>query len=129
MIRSILIFSVVFFFLFLVFFSLHDFYLENQDIKLPFSLKKVYIFHVCFSLLICTNFLIFSTVDKIFEQLGFIYLGTIVLKLLLFCIIFYTSLFTVVELSFVARLSLFIPMIVFLLTEAVFVAKLLKKKQ
>ena len=128
MIRSILIFSVVLFFLFLVFFSLHDFYLENQDIKLPFSLKKVYIFHVCFSLLICTNFLIFSTVDKIFEQLGFIYLGTIVLKLLLFCVVFYQSLFTE-ELPFIARLSLFIPMIIFLLTEAVFVAKILRKKQ
>ena len=129
MIRNILIFSITFLFVFLVSFYLHNFYIEKQQIILPFTLKKVYLFHLIFSLLICTNFLLFSTVDKIFEQLGFIYLGTIVLKLLLFCIIFYTSLFTVVELSFVARLSLFIPMIVFLLTEAIFVAKILNKKQ
>lgn len=128
MIKSILVFSVVFFFLFLVSFSLHNFYIENQQVILPFSLKKVYLFHLIFSLLICANFFLFSTVDKIFEQLGFIYLVTIVLKLLLFCIIFYKSLFTE-ELSFIARISLFIPMIVFLLTEAIFVAKILKKKQ
>jgi hypothetical protein len=71
---------------------------------------------------------LFSNVNKIFEQLGFIYLVTIVLKLLLFCLIFYKSLFAE-ELLFIARISLFVPMIIFLLTEAVFVAKILKKKQ
>lgn len=129
MIKSILVFCVVFFFLFLISFSLHQYYIENQAIILPFSLKKVYLFHLVFSLLICTNFLLLSTVHKIFEQLGFIYLGTIVLKLILFSLIFYKSIFTEEELTFSARISLFIPMIVFLLTEAVFVAKVLNKKQ
>lgn len=128
MIRNVLIYTIVFFFLFLVFFSLHNFFIENQQIVLPFSLKKVYLFHLGFSLLICANFLLLSTVDKIFEQLGFIYLGTIVLKLILFCLIFYKSIFTEEKLSFAARISLFVPMIVFLLTEAVFITKILKKK-
>ncbi|MCL7752372.1 DUF6168 family protein [Polaribacter sp. Z022] len=129
MIRSILVFTIIFFSLFLLSFSLHEFVIENQQINLPFSLKKVYLFHLGFSLLICVNFLIFSTVNKIFEQLGFIYLGTIVLKLILFSIIFNNPLFSEEGLSFQARLSLFIPMIVFLLTEAILVAKILKKKQ
>ncbi|KGL62563.1 DUF6168 family protein [Polaribacter sp. Hel1_85] len=129
MVKSILVYSFVFFSLFLLCFSLHNFFLENQQIILPYSLKKVYLFHLGFSLVICINFLVFSTVDKIFEQLGFIYLGTILLKLLLFSLIFYKSIFTEEGLPFVARLSLFIPMIVFLLTEAIFVAKILKKKQ
>ncbi|WP_298882769.1 DUF6168 family protein [uncultured Polaribacter sp.] len=129
MIRSILVFTIIFFSLFLLSFSLHEFVIENQQINLSFSLKKVYLFHLGFSLLICVNFLIFSTVNKIFEQLGFIYLGTIVLKLILFSIIFNKPLFSDEGLSFQARLSLFIPMIVFLLTEAIFVAKILKKKQ
>ncbi|MGJ8744357.1 DUF6168 family protein [Polaribacter sp.] len=129
MIKSILVFTAVFLFLFFVSYSLHEFFIKNQDIILPFSLKKVYIFHLVFSLLICTNFQIFSTVDKIFEQLGFIYLGTILLKLMLFSLIFYTSIFATETLEFTARLSLFIPMIVFLLTEAIFIAKILKKKQ
>ena len=129
MIKSIFVFSVVFFFLFLISFSIHEYYIDNQEIVLPFSLKKVYLFHLGFSLLICTNFLLLSTVHKIFEQLGFIYLGTIVLKLILFSLIFYKSIFTEEELTFAARISLFIPMIVFLSTEAFFVVKILNKKQ
>ena len=129
MIKQILIFSTVFFFLFLISFSLHQFFIENQEILLPFSLKKTYLFHLTFSVLICTNFLLFSTVDKIFEQLGFIYLGTILLKLVLFSIIFYKSIFTEESLSTIARISLFVPSIIFLLTEAIFIAKILNKKQ
>ncbi|MCL7762179.1 DUF6168 family protein [Polaribacter sp. Z014] len=129
MIKTLLVFSIVFFTLFLLSFSLHSYFIENHHIILPYSLKKIYIFHLVFSLLICSNFLIFSTVDKVFEQLGFIYLGTILLKLTLFSAIFYKSIFTEAGLSFYARLSLFIPMIIFLLTEALFVAKILKKNQ
>ena len=129
MVRSILIYTIVFFSLFLISFSVHEYFIEHQKITIPFSLKKVYLFHLGFSLVICVNFLIFSNKEKIFEQLGFIYLATIVLKLILFCAIFYKSLFLEKELTFVAKLSLFIPMIIFLLTEAIFVAKILKKKQ
>lgn len=129
MIKNLLLYTFVFFSVFFISFFLHDFFLEKQALILSFSLKKVYIFHLGFSLLICSNFLVFSTVDKIFEQLGFIYLGTIVLKLILFCIIFYKSIFAEESLPFFARLSLFIPMIIFLLTEAFFVAIILKKKE
>lgn len=129
MIKSLFLYATVFFSLFFLSFFLHENYIEKQAIILPFSLKKVYLFHLGFSLLICSNFLIFSTVDKIFEQLGFIYLATIVLKLIIFCIIFYNPIFTVEDLSFDARFSLFIPMIIFLLTEVLFVTKILKKKE
>ena len=127
MIKNILLYTVVFFFLFIVFFSIHSFYIENQNVILPFSLKGIYVFHFGFSLLVCSNFLFLSFFQKFSEQLGFIYLVTIVLKLLLFCILFYKPLFTEANLSFVARVSLFIPMLIFLFTEAVFIAKILKK--
>ncbi|WP_397444805.1 DUF6168 family protein [Polaribacter sp. R77954] len=129
MIKSILLYTLVFFTIFFVSFFLHDNYIQNQHIILPFSLKKVYLFHLGFSLLICTNFLLFSIVDKIFEQLGFIYLATIVLKIVLLCIVFYNPIFTKDDLSFNSRIALFIPAIIFLLTEAIFVAKILMKKQ
>lgn len=129
MIKNIFLYAFVFFSLFFLSFYLHENYLKKQELILPFSLRKVYLFHLGFSLLICSNFLIFSNVDKIFEQLGFIYLATIILKLIIFCIIFYNPIFIEENLSFNARLSLFIPMIIFLLTEAIFVAKILKKKE
>jgi len=129
MIKSIVGFTFIFFFLFLVSLSLHELYLENKQLILPFSLQKVYLFHLVFSLVICSNFLVFSTAAKVFEQLGFIYLSTILLKLILFSIIFHKTIFSEEGLPFSARLSLFIPMLVFLLTETVFVTKILKKKQ
>ena len=128
MIRSVLLFSAVFFIVFIIGFSIHDFFIQKEQISLPFSLKKVYLFHLIFSLIICINFLIFSSFNKFFEQLGFIYLGTILLKLTLFCLLFYTSIFTQEQLALSSRMSLFIPVVLFLITEATIVAKILKKK-
>jgi hypothetical protein len=129
MIKKILIYSFVFFSLFFLSFSLHEYFLENQLNSLPYSLRKVYVFHLAFSLLICINFEAFSSVDKVFEQLGFVYLFTLFLKIILFCAVFYKPIFQEENLSQIARTSLFIPMIIFLLTEAVFVAKILIKKE
>lgn len=129
MIRTVLLYSLIFFSLFFISFQTHEFFIEKQETILPFSLKKIYLFHLGFSLLICVNFKLLSTVDKIFEQLGFIYLGTLLLKILLFCAIFYKSIFTEENLTQIAKISLFIPMIIFLLTEAIIVAKILNKKE
>lgn len=119
---------VVFLLVFLMSFYVNEKILENQAISVRFSLFKVYLFHAGFSVLVCINFKVFSTVDNIFPQLGFIYLATIFLKIILFTIFFYTSIFPEETLSQIARLSLLIPMIVFLLTEAFFIAKVLNKK-
>lgn len=118
----------IFLALFLLGFHLHEFILEKIQLHTAFSLKKVYLFHLGFSLLICINFTIFSTVDKIFQQLGFIYLVAIFLKIVVFSIIFYNPIFSKENLDFASKISLFIPMIIFLLTEAFFVAKILNKK-
>tara|TARA_B100000795_G_scaffold247348_1_gene213529 strand:- start:564 stop:950 length:387 start_codon:yes stop_codon:yes gene_type:complete len=128
MIKSISLYSLVFFSLFFLGLFLHENFIEKQAVILPFSLRKIYLFHLGFSMLICVNFKLFSTVDKVFEQLGFIYLGTLLLKIVLFCVIFYNSIFTAEILTQTARLSLFFPLIIFLLTEAIFVAKVLNKK-
>lgn len=119
---------LIFFGLFLVGFQLHEFILKKLELETAFSLKKVYLFHLGFSLLICINFSFFSTVDKIFQQLGFIYLVAIFLKIVVFSIIFYNPIFNQENLDFASRISLFIPLIIFLLTEAFFVAKILNKK-
>ena len=119
---------LVFFALFFTAFHLHEFILKNATIKTVFSLKKVYLFHFGFSWLICAHFTFFSTVDKIFQQLGFIYLISIFLKIVVFSIIFYNPIFSKENLDFASKISLLIPMIIFLLTEAVFVVKILNKK-
>ena len=129
MIRSIITYTAIFFCIFIVSFSLHEYLLDEREIILPFSLKKAYLFHLGFSLIICTNFQAISKVEKIFDQLGYIYLGTILLKLITFIAIFYKSIVTEEILPFITRISLLIPMIIFLLLEAIVVAKILKKNQ
>ena len=128
MIKQLFFQFSIFFVLYFTSFFLHEFTLEKLEIEIAFSLKKVYLFHLGFSLLICVNFTIFSTVDKIFQQLGFIYLATIFLKIVVFNLIFYNPIFSKENLDFASRISFFIPMIVFLSTEAVFVVKILNKK-
>ena len=129
MIKQLLIYTLVFFGLYTTCLPLHEYLLEENGFILPFSLQKVYAFQMGFSVLICVNFLWLSTVDKIFPQLGFIYLIGLFLKIVLFCIIFYNSIFNAEELSKISRISLLIPTLLFLLTEAFFVAKILNKKE
>ena len=128
MIKTIFLYSFIFFTLFFISFSLHNYFLEENQFLLPFSLKKVYLFHLGFSMLICINSKLLSSVNKIADQLGFIYLGTLLLKIVLFSIIFYQSIFTEEELSKISRISLLIPALIFLLTEAIFVSKILNKR-
>ena len=128
MIKSIFLYFITFSSLFLLSFFLHQYYLDVNEFVLPFSLQKVYLFHAGFSLLICVNFRLLANVDKIFPQLGFIYLGCLFFKIILFCVVFYESLFNDTILTKIAKISLILPMFIFLLTEAVFIAKILNKK-
>lgn len=129
MIKTLLSYFLVFFGLYFLAFNLHENYVVKNSLAIPYSLQKVYQFHLGFSLLICVNFKLLSTVDKMFDQLGFIYLGTLILKMVLFFIAFYNSVFLVENLSQFARISLLIPALIFLLTEVIFVAKILNEKQ
>ncbi len=128
MIKSILLYFVTFSSLFLLSFFLHQYYLDVNEFVLPFSLQKVYLFHAGFSLLICVNFRLLANVDKIFPQLGFIYLGCLFFKIIFFCVVFYESLFNDTILPKIAKISLILPLFIFLLTEAIFIAKILNKK-
>ena len=123
--RYIMVFALLFF----TGFYTHHFLAEYLAIKFSFSLEKVYLFHAIFSALICIKLRVISTVDKLFPQLGFIYLSALVLKLILFAVFFYTPLFTIDSFSIAEKLSLFLPLFIFLLTEAIFALKILNQKE
>lgn len=127
MIRQILVYMVVFGLLFFLGEYIHTYSIQQQEIDLGFSLQKMYGFHAFFSLQLCIVFLLLSENKKISPQLGFIYLATFVIKIVLFCIVFYDPLFTAETLMTAQRLSLFIPMIIFLAAEAYFIVKILNK--
>ena len=129
MIKRILVYVVIFILLFIICYFIHNYLIENLNITLPFSLIKVYQFNIGFSLLVCVNFIALSTIKKIAEQLSFIYLGAILLKLILFSALFYNSIFTEEIMLISSKLSLLIPTFIFLFAEAFFVIKIIKEKQ
>jgi hypothetical protein len=125
---KIILYLFTFTALFFIGFQTHTFFIEKAGLELPYNLHKIYLFHAGFSALVCVNLSIFSNVDKVFEQLGFVYLATLFFKIILYCIVFYKSIFTEDNLTRVEAISQLIPMFLFLLTEVIFVAKILNKK-
>jgi hypothetical protein len=125
--RKIIGLLFIFLAVFFIGYHTHAFILEKTGIDLPFNLHKIYLFHAVFSSVLCVNFSIFSSVDKVFQQISFIYLATIVLKIILFPLVFYKPIFAEESLSNLHAISLLIPMFLFLSTEAFFMIKILNK--
>ncbi|MBC8755304.1 hypothetical protein H2O64_11505 [Kordia sp. YSTF-M3] len=128
MIRQIFIFMLAFGLLFFLGEYIHNYYIESHEIVLGFSLRGMYAFHAFFSLQICIVFALLATNEKISPQLGFIYLASFVLKIIVFCAIFYNPIFTAEKLSKIQQVSMVIPMALFLILEAYIIVKILNKK-
>ncbi|AXT18551.1 hypothetical protein D7030_07105 [Flavobacteriaceae bacterium AU392] len=125
MIKQLGVYFISFALLSLIGYYLHTIALSQLASESPISLKYVYIFFGGFSLLLCANFSLLSRTEKFKDQLGFLYLVSVALKILLFCIVFSKHIF--IEASFMKKetLNLLIPMILMLVLEVFFVSKLL----
>jgi len=127
MIRRLLLYVLTFLVALAVSYFVHLTIVNNLRIELRYELLNVYLFHALCSLFLIVFFDIFSGNDKVKEQLGFIYLGTIVFKVIVFCLIFYKPLFTIGNLTKPESFSLLIPIFVFLFLEVFFVSKMLNR--
>lgn len=122
-------FSLGFVVLLLGGYQLHGYVLGLNSISLSFSLWKVYLFHFCFSWAICVLFELLSSQDKLQQQLGFLYLGTIFLKFTLFSAVFSSQVFAKESLPNTAVLSMLVPLFLFLFLEVFYLSKLLQKTE
>ena len=123
-IKYVFIFSV----LLLIGHKLQTYILDSENVILPFSLLNVYWFHAIISFLICICIDVFSRQQKFHDQLGFIYLGALVFKIIVFCIVFNKVLFADQNLSKNESISLLIPLAIFLVAEVYFITKILNRK-
>jgi hypothetical protein len=105
----------------------HLSFLGAEVSSLNFFVSNIYLFHAVFSFLLCSVFYVLSKIHKFKHQLGFIYLGALLFKLLTFSVIFYSVLFQQETLSNNERLSLLIPVFVFMVPELYFISKILLK--
>ena len=125
MIKNVLIYAFVFGLLFLLAFHSHEFLLKEQVDLIPFSLREVYIFHAIFSFLICTVLFLISKSNNLRYQIGFLYLSTFVFKLVAFATIFSVLFFDNLQLSLTNKVSLLVPVFIFLVPEVYFIVKIL----
>ena len=123
LLQNVLAFTLTF----IVAFIAYRFFLDSQDRNLPYSLSGIYIFHALASLLICSSLYKLNATKKYKEQLGFIYLASVVVKAILFLIVFRELLFDERSLTNLEAISLLSPLFLGLFFEVFFISKLLKK--
>ena len=109
-------------------YSIHQFILNYYQVTHPFTLWKIYLFQGVATLVLCASFeIIAQKSQKYRDQMGFLYLGAMVLKILLFSAFFSDILFSSLVLSKLDSLSLLIPIFIFLFLEVVIIVKILNR--
>lgn len=96
-------------------------------IDLRFGLMEVYLFHAITSSVIYVSLEILSRTQKFQRQIGFLYLGTLFIKVAIFAGIFNGSIMSINDMTNKEALSLLFPLFIFLFLEVYFVAKILNK--
>lgn len=120
--KYILVFGLCYF----LGFYFHEALLTSNNISLQFSLQSLYLFHVIFSFLICALFSLLSKNKKLASQLGFLYLGALLLKLFIFTGHFKDIIFENIYLSKFEMFSILLPTLFFIFLEVYFIIKILR---
>lgn len=129
MIKNLGVYLVSFTLLATVGFFIHQAVLQSANINLQFLLQNVYVFHAIASLLICGLLNFLQTFKKFQSQIGFLYLGTLFIKIIAFSIVFKKVVIDTPVLSKTSSLNLLITLMIFLTAEVYFVAKILNRKE
>lgn len=109
-------------------YALHNFILNQNNVEHPFILWDIYLFQGIATLVLCIAFeFISQKSEHLRDQLGFLYLGAMALKVGLFCMVFSNILFSSLVLSRIDSLSLLIPVFLFLFLEVLIIVKILNR--
>jgi len=128
MIKQRGLYSIIFILFSLVGYYVHTGVFVSLANQAPFSLQSVYLYHGVFSFLLFIIFLALLNNKKFKDQLGFLYLGSVALKIIGFCLIFYKPIFKAEPFTNKESFNLLIPIVLFLILEVFFISKLLNKK-
>ncbi|WP_419213263.1 DUF6168 family protein [Maribacter sp. X9] len=129
MIKKIILYIVVLLLVGTTSYFFHLFLLKEKHESFTVVLQNAYVFHLCFSLATLIIFRLLARSNKLFDQLGFIYMGLLVFKIVVFATLFYPQLLGEDLLPRSFRASLLIPVIVFLPLEVIFISKIMQGKK
>ncbi|WP_125221807.1 DUF6168 family protein [Maribacter algicola] len=127
MFKKILLYAIVFTIVGTISFLGQTFLMDLETDFLQL-LEQSYIFHFFFSLLLVIAFQILSKNQKVFEQLGFLYIGMLVFKIVVFTTMFFPQLMGDQPLPHFYRAMMLLPIFIFLTLEVIFVSKIMRKK-
>jgi len=128
MVKKLLLYLGLVIVLFYTTYLPHNYFSDYYNVLYNFSLKDVYLFHAISSLVLCFVFeLIYHLSESFRDQLGFLYLGSTVLKVMLFFIVFSSTFLSSDSLSNGEGISLLIPMAIFIFFEVIIVIKILNR--
>ncbi len=128
MIKRISLKIIFFVLVSLVVYFLHTIGLSNLASHSPISLIQVYIFNTVFTVFLCVTAIVLSKTEKYADQIGFLYLGSVVLKVIFFFLLFYKPIFKSDDFTNIEIFNLLIPIILFLIFEVVVISKILNNK-
>ncbi len=129
MLKTLIVYCFAFVVLFLVVHFSQEFILHQLSSSVRFDVLYTNLFFALASLIICIHFQFFSLFKSLEAQLGFVYLPTLFIKGIIFFFAFKTEVFSLDVLTTIERLSLLIPLLVFLGLEVFFVVKIIRKNQ
>ena len=108
---------------------LHLGVLKLLNVELPYNLLNFYLFAGISSLIICLTFITLpQLLPELQDKLGFMFLFSVFGKLLLMALVFKNLLFSDILYSRMERLSMLIPIFLFLFYEALVIIKILNKR-
>ena len=120
MIKSVISRFLVFIIIAIAAYCGHDYFLENLEGVLRFSLLEIYAFHFFASFIISLGLILLSNTERWVNQIGFMYIFTFITKMLFFVAIFKDSIFSIESLTKIESLSLLIPVFIFLFFEVLY---------
>ncbi|MGG6229599.1 DUF6168 family protein [Tenacibaculum sp. SDUM215027] len=126
MIKRIIFFAVVVVVLAALGFFINNYFIEKNTINLSFSLISVYVFNVLASLLIYIAVEI--VINYLPNETGYLYLGLMLVKFGVFIMLYQDSIFSETGLTKPEKVSILLPILTFLLVEAIGVSKLLNNR-
>lgn len=104
----------------------HIYLLDYAGEEMTFSLLGMYIFHFVAYFVICLSVELLYT--RLPSQVGYAYLASVFIKIGIFVLIFKSAIFGANELNMTERLSVVVPMFVFLIFEAIYCGRLMNSQ-
>lgn len=121
--KRFLRFAVIFIAVSILLYSFHKYLLTYASATLSYNLLDIYVFHFIASFTICA--IVEWLSSKLPNQVGYIYLSSVFIKIGVFVLVFKSIIFGAENLPMGERISIIVPMFIFLIIEVVYSGRIM----